>query len=234
MTTRKTAAASAIQRSWLWRQQTMRLGLELDTPGALEVSILSGHELTAADPNGLSGRYTATPLFMASQQGHLPIVVALLAAGAPVDYSGTKDNCSPLFIACQQDHTEIAAALIGAGADVLKASDKGVAPLFLAAKKGNMTTVKALLDAKASVDQTMANGRTPLYIAAQGGHPRVRAQQPYRVAPLHYASDFPRRRGRVRMAALGLGAQRLLHLGHLPLKVARAVNVFHPILRVFQ
>ena len=31
----------------------MRLGLELDTPGALEVSILSGHELTAADPNGL-------------------------------------------------------------------------------------------------------------------------------------------------------------------------------------
>ena len=57
VTTRKTAAASAIQRSWLWRQQTMRLGLELDTPGALEVSILSGHELTAADPNGLSDPY---------------------------------------------------------------------------------------------------------------------------------------------------------------------------------
>ena len=68
---------------------------------------------------------------------------SLLAAGAPVDYSGTKDNCSPLFIACQQDPGDRRRAT-GAGADVLKASDGRGAAL---PRRRAMTTVKALLDA---------------------------------------------------------------------------------------
>jgi ankyrin repeat protein len=58
-----------------------------------------------------------TPLFLASQQGHAPVIEALLKAGSDVKL-GTPNGTSPLMVAAASGKVDAVKVLIEAGADV--------------------------------------------------------------------------------------------------------------------
>jgi hypothetical protein len=116
----------------------------------------------------VAGGYT--PLYVASHHGHLPVVEALLQAGADVDKA--RDNgATPLYIASHHGHLPVVQALLQAGTDVDKARDDGGAtPLIAASNQGNLPVVQALLQTGADVDKAADDGCTPLYVGSQQGH----------------------------------------------------------------
>ncbi len=61
----------------------------------------------------------ASPLFIASQYGHVEVVEALLIARSHVDLqSGDEDGASPLFMALREGHTEVEITLLATRANV--------------------------------------------------------------------------------------------------------------------
>ena len=84
--------------------------------------IAEGEPVNFQKPNGV------TALFVASQEGHVDDVKALLAARAEVDAT-TTDGTTPLYQACRKGHDHIVDELILAGADVDRAKANGVTPL---------------------------------------------------------------------------------------------------------
>ena len=112
---------------------------------------------------------TLTPLYAASEHGILPVVQALLHAGADADKA--RDNgCTPLSIASEHGILPVVQALLQAGADADKANDKSATPLYLSSKEGHLYVVQALLDAKADVYKAMDKGITPLSVASRKGY----------------------------------------------------------------
>jgi len=90
---------------------------------------------------------TYTPLFLASQQGHAPVITALLKAGSDVK-AGTPNGTSPLMVAAAAGKVDAVKVLVEAGAD-LNAKD-GVrlqTPLMYAAA-ANRADVITLLAGK--------------------------------------------------------------------------------------
>ena len=53
-----------------------------------------------------------TPLYEASQNGHLAIVKALLKAGGNVNQAETTNGCTPILIASLAGHTEVVRLLV--------------------------------------------------------------------------------------------------------------------------
>lgn len=108
---------------------------------------------------------TYTPLWLASAQGHLGIVLQLLTAGADVHISGTdtwcKEKSTPFAAAVSRMHINICVELIKAGAKPSVGWSKDV-ELFTACKAGDVKSVRALLSIGADVTMTSANGDTPL------------------------------------------------------------------------
>ena len=84
----------------------------------------------AATDNG------ATPLFGASQNGHIECTRLLLGAGAAVDLAATDSGATPLYMACLEGHVECMHLLLSAGATVDLASN-GFTPLYLACFQGH-------------------------------------------------------------------------------------------------
>ena len=74
---------------------------------------------------------SATPLMIACQYAHLPVVSRLIEAGASVDRADDAGT-TPLFIACLNGHLPVVSRLIEAGASVDQAEDDGATPLFIA------------------------------------------------------------------------------------------------------
>ncbi|CAL4120740.1 unnamed protein product, partial [Meganyctiphanes norvegica] len=58
-----------------------------------------------------------TPLLIASQQNHLPVLQELIRAGAQVNAANNEGHTS-VFMACQNNHLSVVQALIAAHADV--------------------------------------------------------------------------------------------------------------------
>jgi ankyrin repeat protein len=112
---------------------------------------------------------TSTPLVIAIGSGHLPVVDALLQAGADVDKAGSH-GITPLIKASGQGHLPVVQALLQGGAVVDKAMDDGATPLFIASSQGHLPAVLALLQAGADVDKARDDGITPLYWASGSGH----------------------------------------------------------------
>jgi ankyrin repeat protein len=70
----------------------------------------------------------ATPLYIASQNGHLAIVRELLVRGAAVD-TALNAGYTPLLIASQEGHLEVVRVLLAHGAAPGVVSNDGSTPL---------------------------------------------------------------------------------------------------------
>ncbi|KAG9338375.1 hypothetical protein JZ751_025934 [Albula glossodonta] len=111
---------------------------------------------------------SATPLFLAAQQGHARVARALLHAGADANRV-TDDDAGPLFAAVDGGHAEVVKLLVSNGAEVNRPqSVSGWTCLHQAVFKGHAEIVKFLVGV-ADVNATDDFGIPPIFVAAQYG-----------------------------------------------------------------
>ncbi|CEL04041.1 hypothetical protein ASPCAL05175 [Aspergillus calidoustus] len=113
---------------------------------------------------------SATPLVLASQNGHLPILHILLDYGAnPNECSHSDASC--LHLACDEGHTHIVEALLDHDADVNSLSFDIGAPLHVAVAARRADIVRILLanGAKVNIMRRHMSGMTALHTAAANG-----------------------------------------------------------------
>ena len=122
-----------------------------------------------ADVNFQEDDEQNTALHVASTNGHLNIVNALINAGANVNLTNS-DNETPLFIAVANDHLDIVNILIRTNANVNIRDVQGETPLSTAALLGELEVVKILLEAGADMNEKNNNGETALDLAKQLKH----------------------------------------------------------------
>lgn len=80
---------------------------------------------------GLIGEYGGfTALHLATRDGNVEAVEALLAGGAELDQRSAGDGSTPLLVATINGHWDLAMDLLGRGADPNLASDAGATPLY--------------------------------------------------------------------------------------------------------
>ena len=140
----------------------------------------------------------ATPLHVASQQGHEQVASFLLERG--VDPSAQDEKgMTPLYVALLRGCGEVAQMLIERGAD-LSAQDKyGKTPLHWASGWRHVKVAEMLIEHGADPSALDKDGNTPLRLALQEGHVEVAqmliergadpsVQDKYGYTPLHLAS----------------------------------------------
>jgi len=126
-----------------------------------------------ADVNAVHRSGGGTPLHLASENGCLQTVAALLKANANVNAKGFLDY-TPLHTAIYYDQTDVVSLLIDAKADVNAVNDKGETPLYLAAMSGNVQIAGLLIEANADVEAASIDyGEAPIHVAARSGHTQI-------------------------------------------------------------
>lgn len=133
----------------------------------LRVALAHGGDINITDINGY------TPLYRAAYQGALPLVEALLAAGASLAPSGAMRN-TPLHGVVNGHITDreaepIIGVLIAAGLSPNVRNIESVTPLQLAARNDLIESSKLLLKAGAIVNANDNTRKTPLHEAAEQG-----------------------------------------------------------------
>ena len=139
----------------------------------------------------------ATPLHLASKNGHVNVVRFLLEHDGDVK-AENQDGETPLHLASQEGHLEVAAILIKHGAIVTAQNKYGSNPLHLASRMGQVEVAGMLIEHGADVTTQDGNGSTPLHLTLQRGQVElarmliergadVTAQDEYRSTPLHLA-----------------------------------------------
>ena len=109
-----------------------------------------------------------TPLYIASENGHLSVVEYLIHHGADVN-KADKDGRTPLYIASQNGHLSVVEYLIHHGGDVNKTDNDGWTALHNASFKGHRRIIEILgehggeLNMKAT--SGWAEGMTSLHMA---------------------------------------------------------------------
>ncbi len=121
--------------------------------------------LASGDVNGTDG-HGLTALAVAARAGHLPLVEALLAAGAKPE-ARAEDGDTPIGGAVRRKQADAVRALVGHGANPNTPQSRGTLPLMLAAEIGAADVAGALLTGGAKVNGVNADGETALMVAAQ-------------------------------------------------------------------
>lgn len=106
---------------------------------------------------------------LAAREGDLPIVEALIAAGADVNAWCPKYSWEEMLRAVKRGIAEGASAPLEAGADAQHRTADGWTALLLAAEGKHQEAVSALIAAGADVDVARRDGTTALLLAAQAG-----------------------------------------------------------------
>ncbi len=122
------------------------------------------------DINAANDSFTA--LMLASQNGQVDMVRALLDAKADVN-GKPSGGPTPLMLAAMKGNENIVRALLSAKADVNAKAGDGTTALMLAATGGHAAIVSALLGASADVNAKGGPGFTALKLASQGHHEDV-------------------------------------------------------------
>jgi hypothetical protein len=125
-----------------------------------------------ADANAKTPEHE-TSLMVASKNGHLAVVQALLAANANVNAKTLGNGVTALYEALRNGHVEVAQALLTAKADVHNIGPlgaEGSRALYQASKNGRLEVVRALLAAGADISAKTPENETPLIVASRNGH----------------------------------------------------------------
>ncbi|HHJ21188.1 MAG TPA: hypothetical protein ENJ84_15390 [Gammaproteobacteria bacterium] len=108
-------------------------------------------------------------LILASEEGHIDIVEALLAKRVNVN-ARNDTGATPLMVASGSGHTDLVKALIAKGADVNMQRKDGLTALMAASEKGHTDMVEVLLEKGADVNVRKEDGWTALMFASREGH----------------------------------------------------------------
>jgi len=114
----------------------------------------------------------ATPLFLAAQGGHLPVVKFLIEEMSANPELGLKPpkQLTPMFVAAQNGHVPVLKYLCReAGAHIDKPTTTGITPIFYAAKEGRCQCIEYLLQRKVDANRQLPDGTSPIFIAAEYG-----------------------------------------------------------------
>jgi len=144
----------------------------------------------------------ATPLHLASRNGHVKVACKLIERGADLTAQNNNGR-TPLHLASQMGHVDLARMLIERGADLTVQDSYGLTPLHLALHRGRVNVTRMLIERGADLTAQNKNGETPLHLASQGGQVAVARMLIERGAdltarnndgktPLHVASKMGR------------------------------------------
>lgn len=123
----------------------------------------------------------STPLFTATEEGHLEVVELLVRHGADVNRSPQgqiardlhNENQTPLLIACLRNHEAIIRFLIESGANVNVTSERGSSPFLAICQHNNVELARLLMKHGAQYDAEAKNlydGKiNGLIVAAESG-----------------------------------------------------------------
>ncbi|XP_069985707.1 protein fem-1 homolog C isoform X1 [Penaeus vannamei] len=144
-----------------------RLKMLLDHRSRSEVA-----RMVSARTNG------ATPLVMASKNGHLSCVEYLVErcnadleqVGSVVFDGETIDGAPPLWCAAAAGHLDVVSYLLGKAANVNATTKTNSTPLRAACFDGHFDIVKYLVEHNADIEVANRHGHTCLMIACYKGH----------------------------------------------------------------
>lgn len=138
-----------------------RMKFNIDLTGNIVIIIDS---IQSTDlPNKYSGEMS---LLLAAQNGHLEVVKLLLAGGADVHKTNSK-NKTALHVAVQNNETEVVKFLLAYDE---KVKDEAIELFHRSAQEGRLKILACLLESGIPVDAQTENGKTPLHKAAESGN----------------------------------------------------------------
>mmetsp|Transcript_70012 Transcript_70012/g.121157 ORF Transcript_70012/g.121157 Transcript_70012/m.121157 type:complete len:322 (+) Transcript_70012:2-967(+) len=114
----------------------------------------------------------ASPIFVASQEGHPEIVQILCNARADVNQPA-RGCVTPLYMAAQNGYIRVVEMLCKAQANLNVTQKEGATPLCMAAEKGHLQVIRHLVAMRADVRKPRKDGKSPLTVAAFFGHSAV-------------------------------------------------------------
>jgi ankyrin repeat protein len=124
--------------------------------------------VTELSQNVSSQRFSdnATPLHLASENGHIQAACKLIECGADVT---AQDNDVPtaLHLASLWGHVDVARILIERGADVTTQDNNGWTPLHQASFSGQVDVARMLIECGANLTARDNIGQTALHLALQ-------------------------------------------------------------------
>ena len=108
-------------------------------------------------------------LLLASEQGNVSAVQAILDQGLDVDSVG-DDDITALQVSAANGQENLVRLLLMRGAALDKANSNGLTPSMHAARHGHVNVVALLLQNKADINAHNRLGASALTLAARGGH----------------------------------------------------------------
>ena len=109
-----------------------------------------------------------TPLYVASQEGHIGVVEQLLKAKANPNIAA-NDGRTPLYTASEKGHIGVVEQLLKAKAESNISANNGKTPLHAASCNGHSQIVQRFLQEQVDPNIADDEGITPLYLASQEG-----------------------------------------------------------------
>jgi len=151
------------RRDWEPSNQRMaRRAARLTSPAPLDDDDDDGADINTPMNNG------ATPVFIASQNGHVDALEFLHKNGADIN-TPRNDGTTPVFIASQNGHLEVVKFLLLLGADICRCDDRGANPVFQASLAGHVEVVMFLHSHGASILTAMSADKFLTdYLTTQG------------------------------------------------------------------
>ena len=180
-----------------------------------------GADLDARNASG------ATPMFLASQAGHVQLV-RYLAEGRVDLHVGldfANEGVTPVWIASQNGHVEVVRCLAEQRANLAPAYSGAMVALVLASRGGHIEVVRCLAERRAELDATMLHGGSALTHASFYGHFQVVRYLVEQGADLNNATNTEatpiylacfHRHAEVARLLASFGAHRHVPSGHLP------------------
>ncbi|KAL8169008.1 UNVERIFIED_CONTAM: hypothetical protein K2H54_031349 [Gekko kuhli] len=163
----QTQTSSSGSPSGVWRRYD---GTLFKKPQPEYFSILGGQVLPSY-PGTIDQRtlQEETPLYLATNKGHLECVHSLLQAGAEPDIAN-KARETPLYKACERKNVDAVRILMQYNADANHRCNRGWTALHEAVGRNDLEIIDLLVKGGAKVESANCYGITSLFVAAESGH----------------------------------------------------------------